>query len=221
LLGQPYRRAFRHVLRSTFSISRVLTKFDRPPDEGCRVYGRDKACKAFIGSEHRPLCVIAEESHLRLCAPAQPFNSILYGTDQDNTVQVLCAGVLGEWRLLRLDPGTKHKHSEPLRTCRFSLPGNREIQHQSCSCESSQWGAQPTRIWKFFMQKLCNKSDKCWYVHPPAVVPPQRAHPDTISLGQKNESSHQVPSNSRTRVQCKVLSRPRSRQNSSFPYLHA
>src|SRR5882757_6511474 len=42
--------------------------------------------------------------------------------------------------------------------------------------------AKSPRICTFFMQGSCNKGDKCWYVHPPAIVPPQKINPNAISL---------------------------------------
>lgn len=85
-------------------------------------------------------------------------------------------------------------------------------------------GAKTTRICRFFLQGLCNKGDKCWYVHPPAIVPPQQVHPNTISLDPylgQDESSPQAPPDSRARIPCKFLSRPGGCQNGSCPYLHA
>ncbi|KAF2176024.1 hypothetical protein K469DRAFT_682817 [Zopfia rhizophila CBS 207.26] len=86
-------------------------------------------------------------------------------------------------------------------------------------------GAKSTRICTFFMQGSCNKGDTCWYVPPPAIVPPQRVHPDATSLdpylGQQDASSPQPPSDSRARVLCKFLSRPGGCQNGSCPYLNA
>lgn len=85
-------------------------------------------------------------------------------------------------------------------------------------------GAKSTQICTFFMQGSCNRGDKCWYVHPPAVVPPQQAS-DAISLhpyvSQQDKSSPQAPSDSRARVPCKFLSRPGGCQRGSCPYLHA
>lgn len=86
-------------------------------------------------------------------------------------------------------------------------------------------GTKSTRICTFFLRGSCNKSDKCSYVHPPAIVPPQQVHPETIALdpylGQQDESSPQAPPDSRARVPCKFLSRPGGCQNGFCPYLHA
>ena len=85
--------------------------------------------------------------------------------------------------------------------------------------------AKSNTICRFFMQGSCNKSDKCLFIHPSAILPPQQALPDAISpgprLGQLSENSPEAPSDSRARVPCKFLSRPSGCQNSSCPYLHA
>lgn len=79
-----------------------------------------------------------------------------------------------------------------------------------------------TQICAFFIQGSCNRGDKCWYIHPPPIVP---IHPDAISLrpplSQQDESSPQAPSDSRASVPCKFLSRPGGCQKGSCPYLHA
>jgi len=83
---------------------------------------------------------------------------------------------------------------------------------------------QLTPICRFFMEGLCNKSDKCRYIHPSASDTPQQVHPHAISLdlhpGKQDEIVPQTPSDSRARVPCKFLLSPRGCQKDSCPYLH-
>lgn len=113
-------------------------------------------------------------------------------------------------------------HFEPVAS---AFPAIERLNINSAAATHLNGGAKSTRICTFFMQGSCDKSDKCWYVHPPAIVPPQQVHPDSISLdsylSQQDESSPQAPSDSRARVPCKFLSRPGGCQIGSCPYLHA
>lgn len=85
--------------------------------------------------------------------------------------------------------------------------------------------AKSTQVCVFFSKGSCNKGDKCRYVHPPAIAPPQQDHPETISQGpylnEQDESPPQALSDSRAAIPCKFLSHPGGCRKDSCPYLHA
>ena len=113
-------------------------------------------------------------------------------------------------------------HFEPVAS---AFPAIERLNTNPAAATHLNGGTKSTRTCMFFLKGSCNRGDKCWYVHPLAIPPPQHIHTDAISLdpylGQQDESSPQASSDSRARVPCKYLSRTGGCQKNSCPYLHA
>jgi len=68
---------------------------------------------------------------------------------------------------------------------------------------------------RFFSQGMCNKGKECRYIHHPTTTSSQYIHPVAVTL-----ESAQLPTDTRSAVPCRFLSRPGGCQKTNCPYLH-